>query len=68
MAGWHPPHHEILVFKMLEPFGAAAVKLLVNGLVDKALERRDALPDGQVDGDLWIGIGGVLVELPLSSM
>jgi hypothetical protein len=29
----------------------------VNGLVDKALERRDALPDGQVDGDLWIGIG-----------
>jgi hypothetical protein len=57
MAGWHPPHHEILVFKMLEPFGAAAVKLLVNGLVDEALERRDALPDGQVDGDLWIGIG-----------
>src|SRR6476469_6248302 len=40
MADWNPPHHEILVFKMLEPFGAAAVKLLVNGLVDKALERR----------------------------
>ena len=44
-------------FEMLEPFRAAAVKLLVNGLVDKALERLDVLPDGQVDGDLWIGIG-----------
>ena len=42
---------------MLEPFRAAAVKLLVNGLVDKALERLDVLPDRQVDGDLWIGIG-----------
>ena len=42
---------------MLKPFRAAAVKLLVNGLVDKALERFDVLPDGQVDGDLWIAIG-----------
>ena len=53
----YPPHDEIMVFKMLEPFGTAVVILLVNGLVDKALERRDALPDGQVDSDPWIGIG-----------
>ena len=57
MAGWYPPHDEIMVFKMLEPFGTAVVILLVNGLVDKALERRDVLPDGQVDSDPWIGIG-----------
>ena len=57
MAGWHPPHHQIPVLEVLKPFRAAAVKLLVNGLVDKALERFDVLPDGQVDGDLWIGIG-----------
>jgi hypothetical protein len=35
-----------MVFKMLEPFGTAVVKLLVNRLVDEALKRRHALPDG----------------------
>src|SRR6478672_6443461 len=46
-----------MVFKMLKPFGTTIVKLLVNGLVDKALERRNIFPDRQVDSDPWIGIG-----------
>jgi hypothetical protein len=44
LAGWYPPYHEIMVFKMLKPFGTTIVKLLVNGLVDKALERRKRFP------------------------
>jgi hypothetical protein len=27
LAGWYPPYHEIMVFKMLKPFGTTIVTL-----------------------------------------
>src|SRR5690348_2314155 len=56
MTDGHPPHREIRPVEMLEPFGAAAVEALVNGLIDKTLQRLDALPDRQINGDARIGI------------
>src|SRR6185437_13560074 len=53
----HPPHHEVSLLEMLEPFRAATVKTFMNGLINEALERLDALPHRHIDGDARIGIG-----------
>src|SRR5689334_6468379 len=57
MALRHPPHHEIWLLEMLEPFGAAAVEALVDRLVDEPFERFDACPHRHVDRDARIDIG-----------
>src|SRR5262249_35585699 len=49
MAGRNPPHHEIRTLQVLEPFGAAPIEALVEGLPDEAFQRLHALPDRQVD-------------------
>src|SRR5262245_42466448 len=52
----NPPHHEISVLEMLKPFGAALIETFMDRPVDEALERRDAFPHCQVDGDARVGI------------
>ena len=50
VAGRYPPHHEVRLPHLVEPFGAPAIKALVNGLPDETLERFDALPDRKFHG------------------
>ena len=55
-AGRHPPHYEILLLEVLEPFDTSAVKPLVDGLVDKMFKRVHALPHRQIDSYAGIGV------------
>jgi hypothetical protein len=64
----NPPHHEISILEMLKPFGAAPIETFMDRLVDEALERRDAFPHRQVDGDAQIGIRPCGGRVPLSSI
>lgn len=70
-ARWNPPEHYEDVVDPLEPFGSSAQDGCVQAIVGVMLERRERLPDRQVDQDPFVfegadarGVTAVRLQAP----